>query len=352
MKLRKIIALLLISILLVTLCACGEEQESFTNNQQFSNDAGTSIDVLREEIGQTTALFGMTYIGYFDSTTAKETGIDFNQWFSAASSPVAAYYPFISEIDEDHTIGTEGHLYCVIAKDYESSITVNTIDNNEVLYSAKNGNPVLIFCNRDGNAEKSDTTVTITTSDGTVCQWEPTLDQMGEPKLLIDNQRDILSYPFSGDYVSDFDFASYLAEGWMGPTAVGLASVDNGNFWWFNTNDASYCLSFYLEKETDYGGEVVIECFYYDNSTIEAQWDGHWSIETEMEQPSRLYLDLSLTEGRDMEHYKDVATISESYQIMTPLSGNSLLMVTDNINATKLPMFSDGDQAIELALVG
>lgn len=162
-----------------------KEPVTDTRNQQFSNGAGTSIDVLREEISQSTALFGLVYIGYFDSAVADETDIDFGQWFHAASSPIAAYYPFVSEIDENHTIGTEGHLYCIIARDYESSIAVNTIDNSEVLYRAENGDPILLFCNRDGDVQTSDTTVIITAADGTVCQREPTLDEMGYPLLLV-----------------------------------------------------------------------------------------------------------------------------------------------------------------------
>lgn len=320
-----------------------------TSNQQFSNDAGTSIDVLREEISQSKALFGMAYIGYFDSATADETGIDFWQWFHAASSPLAAYYPFISEIDKAHTIGTEGHLYCMIAKDYESSIAVNTIDNSKALYRAENGDPILLFCNRNGDVQTADTTVIITAADGTICQWEPTLDEMGYPQLLIGDNRELLSWDFTPIPDTGFDLAGWLSEGWLGPTAVGLADDNNGTDWWISTwdNSISYCLSFYLNENGSYDGEVMLECFYAGDSSLQAKWQGWWRIETEMEQPSRLYLDLTLMNGADMATFENATTISESYLAMVPQSGNHLLLVADDIGAV-LPVFPDGVQAVEL----
>ncbi len=322
-----------------------------TSNQQFSNDAGTSIDVLREEISQSKALFGMAYIGYFDSATADETGIDFGQWFHAASSPLAAYYPFISEIDEAHTIGTEGHLYCIIAKDYESSIAVNTIDNSKMLYRAENGDPILLFCNRDGDVQTADTNVIITATDGTICQWEPTLDEMGYPELLIGDDRELLSWDFTPIPDTGFDLEGWISEGWLGPTAVGLAYNNYGTDWWINTwdNSVSYCLSFYLNENDSYDGEVILECFYAGDSSVQAKWQGWWRIETEMEQPSRLYLDLTLINGADMATFENAATVSESYLAMVPQSGNNLLLVADDVGAV-LPIFPDGVQAVELTL--
>lgn len=52
---------------------------AYTSSPSFSSDAGTSIDVLREEIGQSTALFGVAYIGQFDREIADMTGIDYEQ---------------------------------------------------------------------------------------------------------------------------------------------------------------------------------------------------------------------------------------------------------------------------------
>lgn len=329
-----------------------EELVTQTINQQFSSEAGTSMDALREEISKSKALFGMAYIGYFDSAAAGETEIDFGQWFYSTSSPLAAEYPFVSEIDENHTLGTNGHLYCVIAKDDKSSISVSRKDGDKPLYIAQNGDPILVFCNIDGDAKKADTVVTIKTADGTEYRWEPTLDDTGFPNLLIGDERELLSWDFTSvsNPDGDFDLEGWLAEGWSGPTDVGLAYDSNGIDWWISTwdNSVSYCFSFYLNESGKYDGNAVLECFYKDNSTVQAKWEGNWRIETESEQPSRLYVDLKLTGGADAASFENVSTVSEAYLALIPQSGNYLLLVADDKNAV-CPIFPEGVQAVELA---
>lgn len=371
MKSSKFFAFFTAFVLLFALCACSANSPSgnsnsgnlnaetpgdvivnFENSQQFSSDAGTSIDVLREEIGQSTAQFGMAYIGYFDTSTAEETGIDFGQWFYAASSDVAAYYPFISEIDNAHTIGSEGHLYCVIAKDYEASISVSRIGDAQPLYTAQNGDPILLFCNLDGNAQNADTVVTVKTVDGVEYRWEPTLDEIDYPNLLIGNERELLSWDFTVPVGTGFDLEAWFVDGWLGVTDVGLAGVDNGTDWWIETWDGSvgYFLNFKLKESANYNGEVTLECFYANSSAVQAQWQGQWRIETALEQPSRLYIDMSLCDGADMAAFKDSATISESYNTLIHPSGEYLLLVADDAAKTLNPIFPEGIQAVELTL--
>lgn len=329
-----------------------EDPVASTSKQSFSDKAGASIGVVREEIGQATALFGMTYVGYFSSETAEENDVDFGQWFQATSDSLAEYYPFVSEIDENHTVGTEGHLYCIVAKDDGASVEVAAIDDGEVLYRAENGDPILLFCNRSGDARTADIAVTVTAANGTVCRWEPTLDETGHPQLLIGDEREVLSWDFTPVSDTEFDVEGWLAEGWGGPTAVGLAYDAHGMNWQISTWDdsESYRLSFYLNESDGYDGEVVLQCFYEGKSAVQAEWRGLWRIETEMEQPSRLYLDLTLTSGADADAFENSATVSESYLALIPLSGNNLLLVADNGN-TVLPLFPDGVQAVELAYV-
>lgn len=324
----------------------------YTSSQSFSSDAGTSIDVLREEIGQSTALFGVAYIGQFDREIADMTGIDYEQWFSSASSPLAAYYPFVSEIDEAHTIGTEGHLYCVIAKDYGSSICVSRAGDDTPLYTAKNGDPFLLFSNLGGNAQKADTVVTVTTADGTEYRWEPTLDELGYPQLLIGDERELLSWDFTPLPDTGFDLEGWLTEGWLGPNATGLAYDSDGRDWWIETWDGSvsYCLHFYLNGGGSYDGEVSLECFYAGDSTMQAQWQGWWRIETEADQPSRLYIDMMLYNGADKAAFESSAAVSESYRVLLHPSGEYVLLVADDGAEVVLPIFPDGVQAVELTL--
>lgn len=319
-----------------------------TENQQFSNDAGTSIDVLREEIGGSTAVFGAAYIGCFDRETAEETGIDFNQWFYAASSPLAYHYPFVSEIDEAHTVGDYGEVYCIIAKDYGSSVSVSDPDGN-VLYKANNGEPILLLCN-----ESRKMTVTIETADGKAYQWEPATDGNDRPQLLIGDERELLSWDFTETSLPDsgFDLENWLSDGWLGLTAVGLAYDENGTDWGLYSldNSKSYLFSFYLGKNGDYDGEAVLSCYYENVAGVQAEWQGWWRMETELEQPSRLYLDMMLLNGDDKEAFENAAIITESYQLLAPLSGEYILLVADNENPT-LPIFEDGLRSAELSLV-
>lgn len=359
----KIIILTLLSLCFALLVGCSDNPSKVpdstnersaddtvtdTSNLHFSDDAVASVEKLRDEICRSTALFGFAYIGYFDSTAADETDIDFEQWFYAASSPLAYCYPFVSEIDENHIIGTAGHLYCIIAKDSSSSIEVADMVGGEVLYNADNGDPILIFCNRDGDAQTADTVVTITASDGTVCKLEPTLDEMGYPRLLVGDERELLSWDFTPVPDTDFDLDGWLAEGWLGPTAVGLVYDTGGSDWYVSAwyNSVSYCLRFYLNGSGS-DGKTVLKCFYADDSTVQAEWQGRWRIETETDQPSRLYLDLTLMNGADMAAFENAAIVSESYLAMISQSGNDLLIIADDVG-TVLPVFPDNVQAVEL----
>lgn len=327
-----------------------EKHITETGGQQFSDNAATSIAVLREEIGQSTALFGVAYIGYFDGTFVDETGIDFGQWFYAASSPLTESCPFVSEIDADHTIGAAGHLYCVIAEDREATICVSRKGDKQPLYTAQNGDPILLFCNLDGDAQNADTVVTIKTADGTEYRWEPTLDDMGLPNFVVSEERELLSWDFTPIADTGFDLEGWIVEGWGGPTAAGLAWDSNGLDWWISTWDGSvsYCLSFYRNETDGCDGEAVLECFYADEPAVQARWQGQWRIDTEMEQPSRLHLELTLKSGADRAAFAYAATVSESYLAMVPQSGDYLLLVADAAGAM-LPIFPDGVQAVELA---
>lgn len=322
---------------------------SVTQAQSFSNDAGISIDVLREEITNAGSVFGVSYIGYFEKI--EETGIDFPQWYAGESSALVSNYPFAAEIDEAHTIREEGHLYCILAGEYEASIEVSAMDG-EVLYRAKNGEPILVFCNQDGDPSVIDTVITVTTADGTVFRYEPALDELGFPQLLIGAERQNLSWDFTPIADEGFDFGAWMEMGWGGVTGLGLSGESDGNSWWFTSwdNSVSYCLTFYPNGGDSNDGEAVLECYDPADFTLRACWEGWWRIETELDQPSWLSLDLMLMHGSDQESFASAAVISESYHVMVPMSGESLLLVTDTPGMALLPVFPEGAQTVELEL--
>lgn len=316
--------------------------------QQFSNDGGTSIDVLREEIAQVGAMFGVAYLGsYFHGEMTYE------EWFESTAYDLIGRYPFMSEIDKNHTIGDCGHMYCIIGGDYGDTITAKTLDG-QVLYEATNGDPILIFCSRDGEGMIADTIVTVTTPDGTEYQWEARLDGFNCPELLIGEERQPLSWDFTYGYDMGFELTGWLSEGWLGPTEVGLAGTDvfEGMDWWISTtggNGIHYCLSFYPNAAHSYDGEVILECFYGDDDTVQAQWQGWWYLDTVMDYASWLHMDLMLMDGMDKEAFEASAVISENFMTLLAPSGEELLLVADS-NRSVLPLFTDGWRFSTLSL--
>lgn len=324
------------------------ETQPFQPGQRFSNDAGTSIDVLREEIARAGAVFGVAYIGsYFQGEMTYE------EWFESAAYDLIGWYPFVSEIDAAHTIGTVGHLYCILARDYDAAITAQTL-NGEVLYRAENGDPILLFCSRDGEGMISDTIVTVTTSEGAEYQWEAKLDGENYPQLLIGAERQLLSWDFTYVFDLGFELTGWLNQGWLGPTEIGLAGTDvfEGMSWWIITEDGtgtSYCLSFYPNAGSSYDGEVVMECFCGEDTQAQAHWEGWWRIDPVMDYASWLHMDLMLMDGTDKGAFETSSVISENYMTLISPSGEYLLLVADSTQ-TVLPLFPDRWRFCELAL--
>lgn len=310
-----------------------------TAAQLFSNAGGTSIDVLREEISRSTAVFGIAYVGQWSAAVGVDSGIELEQWLESALAPLAANYPFASEIDANHTVGSDGTLYCILAKDFASSVAVSATDSGELLYRSDNGDPILLFAGSD------DLTVSVTTADGSEYLWHPALDANQEhPQLLIGNERELLSWDFTPTSIVD----DLFSEGWAGPTDAGLASDANGMDWWFTAEDAgvSYCLTFYLLDAGSYDGEVVLECFYANDTTLQAEWQGWWRLETEEGQPGRLSIDMMLLNGADTASFQTASLVGETVQVMIHQSGNRLLLMCGE-DGSVLPFFQEGVRMAE-----
>lgn len=333
-----------------------KETVELTESQDFSDASSVSIDVLREELltyPSDPALFGMAYIGYFEYSP--EAGIDYNQWFYHASTQLGNSYPFIWEIDEAHTIGTEGHLYCVIPQEYGASLSVRDLNSGEVLYRSENSDPILVFCNRDGDARKADTVVTIISEDGNEYDWKPTLDELGFPDILVGDERRLLSWNLK-DSMSDRDFSldSWAADGWLGPTQESLGFEQNGSWNASNfANDSLYYLDLHYDGQPasmdGYDGVAELQFFYLDDPMAQAKWEGSWKLETQLDQPSRLYLDLTLIDDSGLRDFTESTMISESYEVLIHPSGEYLLLLADDRTA-QLPLFSGGFRVVELFL--
>lgn len=314
--------------------AAEETAAQETPRQVFSNEAGTSLDVLREEISATSAVFGVTYLGYRDSSDDS----DLHSWLQSAVAELKDY-PFMAELDDMHVIGTAGHLYCIVPLDDDASLTV--VREDEVLYSSMVGDPILLFANLDGYVQTLDTLVTLTVSSGDTYEWQPCLDTAGWPELLMGDERELLSYAFTAILDDGFDYEGWKAEGWTGVLPESL----DGTIWRTTTWDGSltHRLFFISEDRTE------LMCIYPGEDVKQALWEGNWQIETELDKPGRLHLTLELTDGMDMEAYMDAATVSETYLAMISASGEKMLLVKEG-EQSLLHMFPDGVEAVELTL--
>lgn len=383
---KKALSLLLALAMLLSLCACGGEKpdptipnraspsyiggshekstqppirtepvetalpepQTFWPTQRFSSDGGTSIDVLREEIARAGAMFGVAYMGLYS-----QAEMGYGEWFESTAWDLIGCYPFVAEIDEDHTIGTRGHLYCIVGGDFGTSISAKTLDG-QVLYAADNGNPVLLFCNRDGEGLVSDTVVTVTTADGTEYQWEPRLYKENYPEPFIGPEGQILSWDFTYAFDTGFELTGWLMEGWLGPTEIGLGGMDvlNPMTWWLlpeEENGTSFCLTFCPNASAYYDGEVSMDCFYGEDTQVQAHWEGWWRVTTQMDYASWLDLDLVLMDGVDQQAFSDADVIAECFMTLLSPSGEKLLIVSDSTQ-TVLPIFPNRHRFCELTL--
>lgn len=398
MKCRKLFFLLLTSLLLITASSCGKKGTSDANafhyggnkeatvtkapeitketeneketdtafptpaadtsikdtataigSQTFSNDAGTSIDVLREEISRSTAVFGVAYIGYLFNNQSDEEVFDFDQWLYDEADLLSYYYPFITEIDTAHTIGTEGNLYCILARDYDTTITVTATDSNEVLYHSENGDPIFLFSNWNTDLHTADCVVTITPADQTSYQWLPSLDQNGYPNLLIGEERELISWDFTLVPDSYYRPESAIADGWFGPAKTDLGET----IWWTSNEDDTirFCFTFYKNANDCSDGEAILECFYENDISLQAQWQGWWRLKENPGQPSRLELDLMLMDGISKDTFEESTVISEAYAVLLSPSKEMLRIYLNEYN-TLLPIFPDGNIPAELELIG
>lgn len=316
--------------------------------QAYSDEAQISISLLRGDVDEAGAIFGVAYIGsYFPG------GTDYDEWFSSAAAALIAEYPFVSEIDAAHTVGSSGHLYCILARDYSTAITAQT-SGGEVLYRAENGEPILIFCSRDGEGMLADTVITFSTAQGAVYQWSPRLDGMNYPELLIGAERQLLSWDFTCTFNTGFELTGWFNEGWLGPTELGLAGADvfEGMSWCIRTTDGTdvgYRLSFYPNAARAYDGEVGLECFYGGDTAVQARWEGWWYLDTTPDNASVLHIDMMLMDGADAGAYEGASVISENYLVLISPSGERLLLVAED-EFPVLPLFPDGWRFGELSL--
>ena len=288
---KRILALLLALGLLLSLCACGQKEQTVPDEPKmstdkvdlltkadkktperqpeeaisqsdmsdrvsrdeatetqpvqygFSQEAETSLGWLRDRIDVTGVMFGAAYLGYVGGLFDEGFEAGFPAWLWETNEAMLLKYPFIAEIDEEHIIGGAGHLYCIVPVDENATIVINRVQWNEktktdevtdVLYRSESGEPVLLFANLDGIAYEADTQVFITDNNGNTCEWYPSLDAMSHLAPCISEVGDYLSFDFTeyAWYDIPSEFSDWLSDGWTGMTALGLAGSQSTGMGW------------------------------------------------------------------------------------------------------------------------
>ena len=308
----------------------------------FSQEAEASLGWLRDRIDFPMTMFGAAYLGYVGGLFEEGFERGFSAWLWETNEAMLRMYPFIAEIDAEHIIGGAGYLYCIVPVDENATLAINRVQWNaqtqqaevtEVLYRSETGEPVLLFANLDGVAYEADTQVFITDNNGNTCEWYPSLDAMSYLAPCISEAGDYLSFDFTeyAWYNAPAEFAAWLADGWSGMTALGLAGSQRSGMSWITetmvgeTSRYAYVsLRFYPEDET--GGSVDLEWVYEDSADIEAMWSGFWTIQTIPDGPSYVTLSLSLVGGNRYETSDGPFYLCETYPLLISPSGTELLV--------------------------
>ena len=159
-----------------------------------------SLAIFRQAMVETPQLFAAAFFGYVPQDA------DPFAVMQNAAPQLCEDLPFLLAIDQDHILGAEGQLFCIIPADDNATVSVNrrpwnaeteSYEEPEVLYRSESGSPILVMC---PNADWiPDTEVIITDSSGTFTIWSPYLDPSYRiSSLCNDNGENLI-----------FDFTSY-----------------------------------------------------------------------------------------------------------------------------------------------
>lgn len=321
-----------------------------------------SLQWLRDRLDVPDVVVGTAYLGYVGGLFDQGFEAGFPQWLRETNAATLEQYPFISEIDANHIAGGAGHLYCIVPIDKNATVSINRLQWDEktgeyeitqVLYRSEEGEPVLLFANLDDIPSRPDTQVIVTDSQGNTCQWYPALDDQGHILPCIREDGVYLSTDFTeyGWKDTSAALAPWLAEGYGGMTAVGLAGwgSDAMSCWSIRApagesgRNADFLLVFYAGDDT--GGAADLYRQYEGDLAPDKRWSGSWSLETVLDGPSNVTLTLAV--ARDVG--SEGAFISDTYPFLISPSGLELVIGTGE-KGVCLPFMSPEEEVHLLTL--
>lgn len=366
---KSMIGFFLILVLMLSLCACAQKQLTGTETDEpnistdretlpgkpdeklpekphsetgesdeqskqagFSAEAEQSLVWLRDRMDFPQTMFGVALLGYTGETSDGD-------WLAEADQAMLQKYPFISEIDAEHTIGNDDYLYCLVPIDENATVSVNLMRCDpesyneeviEVLYRSESGDPVLIFApgGDDAYAYLSYIQVQIVDNAGNSCVWEPQLyTSTGHIVPCFSENGEYLSFDFTEYGWQDVssELAPWLADGWSGIYAPGLEGC-----WtvqaaaWDTGRTANYYLWFFPEDEN--GGSVDLDWQYEGSDLFEEMWSGYWTITSVMDGSSYVTISLSLVGGENYGVTDGPYYISDTYPLVVSHSGEEMVL--------------------------
>lgn len=107
--------------------------------------------------------------------------------------------------------------------------------------------------------------------------------------------------------------------------------------WQYTTWDGNrtYNLTFWLTDDDTYDGDLLLECDGADGFVL-GQWQGWWRVETALNQPTRLWLELTWIGGSNQTEFAAAPALSESCLVVISPSGEELLLVAENRHKSPL----------------
>lgn len=326
-----------------------------SSNFQGDNDANgvrsevsEALSAIRTVIKLSDAFCGVAYLGYTENPIAKE---DFRAWLIGTNPRQLEDNPFIADIPEENIIGDCGQLFCLIPRDENASVAVNSIHwdssqeryvEDEVLYRSESGQPILIFSKPDPEYSYASTNnVFVVNDDGSTVEWYPGINPSGYIYVTHENDMAEDSPVLTMDFTNYDDFGIdglyyYSHEmGWSGPRVVTLAGDARvGDMYWHCTaadpNEKIVHYTFIFHNEGDNRGTAILGFAYDDSSEFEEVWNGYWHLEEVPEAASRLELSMNSASGKYFADY---------FRILVSPSGEQMVMSRGE-HGTLLPEMS------------
>ena len=261
----------------------GTAQDTLPDETQPDAPDDPSLVMFRQALIDTPQVFAAAYFGYVLPNA--DVPADPRTIMEGVAPELCENLPFLLQIPQGNTLGTEGHLFCVVPRDEDATVVVNwcawdetteTYAEAEVLYRREKGDPILLMTTNTGWC--METEVIITDSQGDVTFWYPFIDENNRI-ALCDNNGASLYYDFSpydrlnyenltGGVPTEMEGVWELTwvevEGDRIETAPGVRTLEittDGTSFWLSYWDKDFPEDNFTDKELmDSPGELYPDC--------------------------------------------------------------------------------------------